>query len=246
MLFQGMLVSVSYKRIDELKKIFFNNEKLLKNYFNEATVLPIPDDASLHFPRIITTTLHEHAQLSISPVTTTFEVFYNEGYEKSWAACFSYLINKISKVFDFLDKITDQNYNNIGVISNVVLDEIQENARQKLLDVLFRNTNIRNIYGIDVKYTFIEKDNFFVNINLQNVRKYKENINPDLAGSLSDSNQVIESIGAIIDVNDKYGFNSYPNYKSKRDNLSIIMDIMSEIINKKLISLVERGEYSNA
>ena len=45
MLIQGTSVTVTYEKIEGIKKVYYNNENILKEYFNEATALPIPDDA---------------------------------------------------------------------------------------------------------------------------------------------------------------------------------------------------------
>ena len=74
MLIQGTSITITYKKIEGIKKAYYNNEEILKQYFNEATALPIPDDAPIDIPRIIVKTINEHAQLNISPTATTFEV----------------------------------------------------------------------------------------------------------------------------------------------------------------------------
>ena len=83
----------------------------------------------------------------------------------------------------------------------------------------------------------------FVNIMLQNARLFKDGINVDNAGELNLENQEIESIGAIIDINDRYGFNNDKNYKTGSEMLGKLLDKMSEIIDDKLMTLIKRGEY---
>ena len=78
---------------------------------------------------------------------------------------------------------------------------------------------------------------------LQNVRLFKEGIEDDIAGSLSSNNQVSESIGAVIDINDRYGYNSCKDYKTDSSKLGIVVDKMTEVINRKLEGLIERGVY---
>ena len=55
--------------------------------------------------------------------------------------------------------------------------------------------------------------------------------------------QVAESIGAIIDINDRYGFNTDVNYKSNSNMLNELIQSMGNIINNKLGELIEKGEY---
>ncbi|MCD8148560.1 MAG: hypothetical protein LUE92_03135, partial [Clostridiales bacterium] len=83
----------------------------------------------------------------------------------------------------------------------------------------------------------------FVNIMLQNARLFQNNINTDIAGDLSPANQVSESISAIIDINDRYGYNTCRDYKSDSSQLEHILDEMAVVMNNKLKGLLEKGEY---
>ena len=243
MLIQGTSISVTYKRIDGIKKAYYNNEELLRDFFNEATVLPIPDDAPVEIPRIIIKTLHEHAQLNISPIAATFEVHYNDGFEKDWNACAEYIRERMIKVFEFLNIMTSNNYEYIGVVSNIIYDEVATEGARKIAETLLNSEKISDIYDVNIRYTFVENDNMFVNIMLQNARLFKQGLVLDKAGALCAANQTAESIGAIIDINDRYGFNSNPDYKSDSNMLENLLNSMSNIINNKLHVLIERGEY---
>lgn len=243
MLFQGTSVTIAYERIENLKRVYFNNKNLLEGYFDEPTVLPIPDNVSSNFPVISMNTPHNHGVLNISPVAATFEVFYDENYARDWNACFQYILDKTLKIFNLLDLITGGKYKYMGVVSNIVYDEVIEHGAKKIADVLLKASKITGLHGIDIKYTFIEQSKFYVNIALQDARKYKKILDPDVAGALSNVNQVAESIAAIVDINDKCGFNNDPNYLSNKNNLAVFIGIMTEIINKKLSLLIEKGEY---
>ena len=243
MLIQGTSVSVTYKRIDGIKKAYYNNEEILRSFFNEATVLPVPDDAPDEIPRIVIKTLHEHATLSITPIVATFEVNYNDGFERNWDNCSSYIKERMEKVFEFLNILTRNEYEYIGIISSVLYDEISEKGAEKLSNTLLKTSQIRCLHDVSIKYTFIERDNFFINILLQNARVFKDRIPMNEAGALSAENQTAESIGAILDINDRFGYNSQSNYVSKSQNLRELLNIMSEVVNSKLQVLIEKGEY---
>lgn len=243
MLIQGTSISVTYKKIDGIKRAYYNNESILKEYFNEATVLPIPDDAPVEIPRIIIKTLHEHAQLNISPVATTFEVHYDAGFENDWNSCARYIEERMSKVFEFLNILTSNAYEYIGVVTNVIYDEIERDGARIIADRLLNSQNIRGIYDVNIRYTFVENENMFVNIMLQNARMFREGATVDEAGALNISNQIAESIGAVIDINDRYGFNNDPEYRSDSSELQALLRSMSNIINNKLRTLIQRGEY---
>ena len=243
MLIQGTSVTVTYEKIEGIKKVYYNNEDILKEYFNEATALPVPDDAPVEIPRIIIRTLHEHAQLSITPVAATFEIRYNDGFEKDWAACSEYITMRMKKIFEFLNLLTENRYGYIGLVSTLIYDEVQKNGVEKISQVLLNSQKIKGIHDINIKYTFIEEENIFVNIMLQNARLFQNGTEENQAGSLNEKNQVAESIGAVIDINDRYGFNSIEGYHSDNSMLEKLLQLMTEVINNKLSSLIEKGEY---
>lgn len=243
MIIQGTSITVTYEKINGIKKVYYENKEILKEYFNEGTTLPIPDDAPSEIPRIIIKTLNEHAQLNISPIAATFEVNYNAGFEKDWNSCSEYISKRMEKVFEFLNILTDNKYEYIGLVTRVIYDEIDSNCTEKIVETLLNAKKINKIHDIDIKYTFVEEDSMFVNIMLQNARLFKEDSIPNCAGKLNAKNQIAESVGAIVDINDRYGFNNNVDYHSNSCMLVKLMNFMDNIINNKLINLIEKGEY---
>lgn len=243
MLIQGTSITVTYKKIQGIKKAYYNNEEILKEYFNEATVLPVPDDAPVEIPRIMIKTLHEHAQLNISPIAATFEVKYDAGFERNWKICSEYITERMIKVFEFLNLLTDNNYNYVGLISNVLYDDISQGGADKLSKVLLNSKKIKGIYDINIRYTFIEEQNMFVNITLQNARMFKNGADPNSPGALKISEQMGESIGATIDINDRYGFNTNDDYRTNSSKLQELISCMTNIMDNKLSVLIEKGVY---
>ncbi len=243
MLIQGTSITVTYKKIEGIKKVYYNNEDILKEYFNAATVLPIPDEAPFEIPRILIKTRNEHAQLSISPIAATFEVHYDAGFERDWKACSDYITNRMTKVFEFLNILTGNTYEYIGLVSNIIYDEVEQEGTRKISENLLNTKKIKNLYDINIRYTFVEDENLFVNIMLQNARLFKNGVIATEAGALNAKDQVAELIGAIIDINDRYSFNTNPNYTSNGSMLNKLIESMGNIINNKLTTLIEKGEY---
>lgn len=243
MLIQGTAITVNYEKIEGIKKVYYTNAEILKDYFNEATVLPIPDDAPYDIPRIIIKTLNEHAQLNISPIAATFVVRYNAGFETQWERCAQYLKDRMAKVFEFLNLLTDNKYEYVGLVSDILYDDVQTDGAKTIVNNLLKTQNINDIYDINIKYTFVENDNIYVNIMLQNARLFDHDFNPDKAGAFMLSKQTAESIGITVDINDRFGFNSKVNYKSNSAMLDRLLDSMSNVIDNKLSALVEKGEY---
>lgn len=243
MLIQGTSITIMYKRIEGIKKAYYNNENILKEFFNEATVLPVPDEAPDEIPRILIKTLNEHAQLNISPIATTFEIFYNDGFERDWKACASYIFKRMEKIFEFLNMLTNNNYEYIGLVTRIIFDDIKNDGSKQLADVLLKTDKIKKIHDINIQYTFVENNDIFVNIMLENARVFNDNVNGNIAGELCNDNQQAELIGIVIDVNDRYGFNNNANYKSDSGKLKDLVDCMTNIIKNKIYNLVKKGEY---
>ena len=108
---------------------------------------------------------------------------------------------------------------------------------------LLKNSDDSSIYDLNIRYTFVENDNIFVNIMLQNARLFKNGIDGDVAGNLSMDNQVSESIGVVIDINDRYGYNTCNDYKTDSNKLDFIIGKMTVVMNSKLKGLLEKGTY---
>lgn len=243
MLIKDTLISVKFSKIENLKKVYFLNEEILKNHFNEATVLPVPDDAPVEIPRIILKSINEHSQLNITPIAATLQINYNDGFENDWPSCAKYITEKMNIIFDFLNIMTKDEYEYIGMITHVIYNDIEKNGARILAENLLKNNISSRIYDLSLKYTFIECEDMFVNIELQNARVYKNGVNPDIAGGLNDKYQDRESIGATIDINDRFGFNNNKNYKTNREKLNKILDVSTRTINEKLYPLIYKGEY---
>lgn len=243
MLIQETSISLRYKKIDNLKRMYFTNEDMLKEHFNEATVLPIPDDAPFDVPRIIVKSKNEHSQFNITPVNATLQIKYNSGFERDWEACKHYILEKMNSVFEFLNTITNNEYEYIGIVSTILMDEVNFDTTKILSQNLLNGKMQRDIYDLNIRYTFVEEEKLFVNITLQNARLFREGITPDIAGAFSKENQVSEVIGAVVDINDRYGFNNDTNYKTDQKMLEVLVEKLSNIIDNKLKTLIEQGVY---
>ena len=124
-----------------------------------------------------------------------------------------------------------------------MIDDIKSDGAKVLANNLLKVQNSSRIYDLDIKYTFVENENIFVNILLQNARLFKEGVSAEIAGSLGLRNQIAESVGAVIDINDRYGFNSSEDYQTESGKLDCLLGNMTDVINNKLKSLIEQGVY---
>lgn len=243
MIIQDSIISVMFSRVENIKKVYFQNEDILKKEFNEATVLPIPDDAPVEIPRIILKSKEEHSQLNISPFTASMQTVYTDEYKSNWSSCVSYLDTKIDNLFEFTDVLTNKNYHYVGLVTNILWDQVAENGTEVLVDNLLNIKSEKKPHDVNIKYTYVEKEEYFVNITIQNARVYKDGTHADISGSFSKENLEANTIGITIDINDRYQFNNIQNYKSSKEKFKNIISITTDIIENRLSTLIKEGVY---
>lgn len=241
MLIKSTSLTIKYKKINNLKKMFFLHNEVLDTAFNEATVLPIPENAPDEIPRIILTTKNEHAQLSITPVAAAVQIEYDNGYELDWEKCENYLKDLMRIVLNFFDFMTQNSYEYMGIITTLFLDDYMGNVTHTLSKNLLKADN-KELYDINLKYTFTKADEF-INISLQNARLFKKGIDENCAGALGSDNEVCQYVGASIDINNRYGFNTIKNYETTSEKISSLLETMTNVVQEKLETLVVEGVY---
>lgn len=231
-----------FSRCENIKKQYILNEEILKESFNEASILPIPDEAPLEIPRVIVKTKGEHSQLSIAPEAVNFQTVYSDSYIQSWKLCEEYIKNRITNIFKLTDKFTNEQYNYIGIVTNLIWDDVSKDGNKVLFHNLFGITSADNLDDLMVKYTYVEKEKYYVNITLQSAKIYK-NSNINEAGSFDEDNLEAHTIGITLDINDRYAFNMQKGYISQKTNFDELLNLTTDIINSKLKELVEKGAY---
>lgn len=240
MIIQDSSVNLMFNKIDNLKKTYILNEGILKDSFNEATILPIPDDAPTEIPRILMTSQKEHSQLSVGPEAITLQTTYDDAYNTNWDECENYVKTRLDEVFLLSDKLTNS-YNYIGMVVNLIIDNISEKAQLQLFENLFKHKAVDNLDDISVKYTYILEKKYYVNITVQSIRAFK-NIAIQKAGMFSKDNILSHTIGINLDINDRCAFNYNSNYESSKEEFSKILEIMTNLINNELDTIVSGGE----
>lgn len=242
MIIQNSAVNIMFSRCENIKKQYILNEEILKDRFNEASILPIPDEAPSEIPRIVVKTKGEHSQLSIAPEAVNFQTVYSDDYTHKWELCEDYIESRIENIFRLTDKFTAEQYKYIGIVTNLIWDDISRDGNKILFKNLFGIQSADNLDDLVVKYTYIEKEKYYTNITLQSARIYK-NPNANDAGSFADDNLEAHTIGITLDINDRYAFNMQKGYISSKTNFVELLKLTTDIINSKLRELVEKGMY---
>ena len=157
MIVQNSAVNIMFTRCENIKKQYILNEEVLKEKFNEANILPIPDDAPTEIPRILVKTKGEHSQLSIAPEATNFQTVYTDEYTDDWKLCEEYIKSRIDDVFRLIDTFAAEKYKYIGIVTNLIWDDIKEDGNKKLFNNLFGKMPVDNLDDLVVKSSNFSK-----------------------------------------------------------------------------------------
>ena len=239
---QNSTINIVFPRVENIKKQFILNEDVLKENFNEANILPIPDEAPEEIPRIIVKTKHEHSQLSIAPSAINFKTNYTGEYVTKWQKCHDYINSRVGDIYEFANELTGNEYSYMGIVTNLLWDQISENGDSILYKNIFNKNKPENLDDILLKFTFVEKNKYYVNITIQSVQVF-ENINSNSSGEFCKDNLRMHTISVMLDINDRYSFNNEKNYVSKKQTFEELIELTKDVINNKLETLIEKGVY---
>lgn len=237
MIIQTASVSIHFKPITDIKRRYYNCDKVLEGEFQEPTMLPVPDNAYQDYPRIIVMSNNGHSQLTLTMATATLSVNFNAGYEYDWGKCGEYISQKVGVVEQFLHDLGVDGYTYAGLMSTVLFDEIKEGTveyvKNKLLSP-FTNFNEDTLEELVLKYTFVRNHTYYVNLQVQNARIFPADANPMNAGDFSESNLENEFVGVVIDINDRYQFNNNEKYRAGKEMLKKLVDEMGNVLDNDI------------
>jgi len=89
--------------------------------------------------------------ISISVTNSLFKYRFapfDNGFENDWDKCAQYINERMQLVFNFLNILTNNSYEYIGLVTNILYDEISSNGAKKLSDTLLNSDKIHDLYDI--------------------------------------------------------------------------------------------------
>lgn len=243
MIIQQTNLNLVYPRIMEYRKKFANSEEILQQYFMPSTILPIPDQVPEEVPRIIAQTKSGHSVLNIALSVASFTTNYNGEFVSDWNKCKEYLAQRCSDIYKIIDNMTENNNIFVGLITNVEIDDLEKTGLEVLKKSLCSEEarKMGELYDLSYKLTYILKKRYYINITLQNLRKFYAQQYSN--GRTCITGERKHTVAVSIDINDRYAASNDINYKSKKETFDEILHITSNIIDNKLENLVRKGEF---
>lgn len=233
------------RNINIRQKVFVFEEKLKDKYRIPAQMLPIPDNIEAEMPRFTFISNKAHSLINISQINASIMVKFTNDYQKNYEKCEEYLEERIRIICGITREILDNDIKYCGLLTKIhyLLDKDKEKELLKYLCEKFisKGNYNDNIRDINLKYTNIENDKYFINFNISNIRNYSSD--KAISGPISFSELKLENIGIqiILDVNDRYAFNKDCKYRSTEKEINKIFKLTKDIINTKLDSIITTG-----
>ena len=236
MIIKSTTFNILLAKSDNIRRKMMLMEEDLMDFFLPINILPIPDDAPKEIPRVLMTTRNGHTNIQISPQSITMTTNYDGDFVGDWDKCLHYLREKLDRVLSIVKNISDGNGYFFSGLSTSLYVENEKNPLNILKDKLIKLKTNEDFYDINCKLT-LAKDDYYINISYMNARQLE--VNPTTMKPIRVVNSALQ---IVLDVNDRYGFNTHEGYLSDESKITRILEISSELIPMKLYDFLEKGE----
>lgn len=200
--------------------------KFEQEFPSKLNILPdFGDGAPLDIPKITGNT--EEYGLNVSKVNSSISRKVKSD------VCPKVALEEFKIVIDKLYEIVNEVSQNKILFCGITLDLDYSladgiNATEFITNKYLNKSNIKNLYDVATKFTYVKDDKYYVNYFFSNFRKNKD---------------VSDVISIQIDINDKFRFNSAGGNKSYSDcKISeTLYNMALSVINKDLNDILENS-----
>lgn len=238
MIINQISLTIKYSKISNFNLHFHQNKDFFGSRFKIVAMQDIPDNIPMVIPNCIYKSNEDHSEIATSSEAVVFNVYkIDNGYEKKWELCKTYLKDTVQMIFDFLNIVSNNGikYQYMGTIVNLSYDNDKAKSMLKEMKVCKTPLSIKQeLFDFSNRYTYVKDKMFFINIETKNLRFFKKGTSDNSPGDLSLSNQTKEVLNITVDINDRYSFNENNNYVSNEKVLYKLIDQMSDIINNNI------------
>lgn len=229
-----------YPKIEDIRREFLSIEEQLKEHFVlPFNLLPLPNDAPVEIPRITAKSKHNHSELQMSLVNTKLLVSFDENYSTDIEKCLNYLKERIYKVTDVLSKFSDGKFLFSGITTNIIFEK--DNPINLLTEHFSKlNSNIEP-YNVSNKYTYLKDNIYFINITIENLRKYQNVLTNNLSYKPT-IKELSHNLLLTLDLNDKYAYNHNNDYFTNEESIHKLLAFTEKFLKEKAVDIVEGKE----
>ncbi len=242
MVIKQTMVNITYPMVMDCRKKFIDSEDVLREFFQPANILSVPDQLNAEIPRMIVATKNNHSFLNISLIGATLTTNFDGDFVDNWKYCETYLEARMNAVYNLVDEMTNNDEEYTGLITRLEYTPSDDSAVNIIKKTMLREEGkkLGNPYDISCKFTYIYEDEFFINVSLENVREYKAERIDGSKALLTETGK--STIGITLDINDRYLANSKKEYRTSKNTFANLLNLTSEFVTGRLESLVTTGE----
>lgn len=201
---QSINYSFNFNPINNVPQKYIKNAEILnKMHFSTPTILPIEQSVPNEVPIVIIKNDFSNAQIVICKGSLSVSIPFQEDIQE--------LIETYPMaICDFTKKIIDDDLNNIkfyGLSISYLLEE--DSAISSIKNGLLRLDNIslnQNLCDIDITYTNVKDNHYYINKKIANTRIYTHSVDQRVFGFLN--NDFKNALLLNIDVNNRYAYNN--------------------------------------
>jgi hypothetical protein len=227
------------KKLGIRKELFKLEELLSDRFMTPFQMIQVPDEAPDDIPRIQAKTKNGHSELIISQNNITIHSFYDNGWNEDWSKCKDYISKNRTAIINISKSLSIDKAYYFGLKLNFFFEfEKKELIIEHFKKFFIKNTSLKDLYEINFKFVFVEKEKYYKNISLDVKTKYKatENVERIVPAYLE---SMENGILLQIDINDKYCYNFQKNYYTSDSESEEIISIMDNILKYKIDNIFE-------
>lgn len=221
-------------------------DSAIAEHFNPLNYNPVPDDAPYDITRASTSAKETNAvSLQITAQSLILNVSTSEEDSSDVDKCCAYMHEKIELLYRaMIDKVCSEFYYS-GLMAQLIFDDIVNPTKFIKDKFLGDTTKTQSFCDLNLRFTQKYLDDFYVNFEISNSRKSIENksLHKEQITPLYKMTEGEEFLGVSIDVNDRYGFNYIPDYRSSYKKIQTITETVEDLLKGKIIVLLEKGEF---
>ncbi len=217
-------------------------ETAVADYFEPFSYSNVTDDAPYNHSRASTFAKNtKDVSLDITAQSLIFHANASSECVADLEKCYEYMDSTIALLYNSMVEHICPKFYYSGVIVQLEFDDIK-NPSAYIQETLLNKRPNQVFFDLNLRFTQIYKETFYINLEVLNKRKYSGNISPmqeiTPLHKMKDDGEVL---GVNIDVNDRYGFNFTPEYSSSYDKIQTIISTIKELLDGKLQKFWEEG-----
>ncbi|MDY7224707.1 hypothetical protein [Halalkalibacterium halodurans] len=234
--------NIFYPRIQNLRRKLFEFEDNLESFFfTPFEGHPIPDDAPSNIPRISAKSKNGHSHMDVSQDRLSFQTNYDHRFNGEWARCLGYLNDRIIPITKIIQTLVNNQFLYSGLTTVIFIEH--NDPINHMLKRYFDVQQSNNPFDINLKFTYVIDEKYYINIGINNVRTYSGNANvKNVVPAYLD--KINEGVVISLDINDRYGYNYIKEYNSGLVEVKEIITKTSRVVEKNLEEIFEQGVFN--